>query len=58
LLELPIDPDEAHRSDHVVTMDMPLPTWGKNKLANNRATRPLEVSKDAKEKWSQVTVTP
>jgi hypothetical protein len=29
-LELPIDPDEAHRFDHMVMVDMPLPTWGKN----------------------------
>ena len=31
LLELPIDPDEAHRSDHVVTVGMLLPTWSKTK---------------------------
>jgi hypothetical protein len=29
-LELPIDPDEAHCSDHMVTVDMALPTWGEN----------------------------
>jgi hypothetical protein len=29
-LELPIDPDEAHRSNHVVTVDKPLPVWGEN----------------------------
>ena len=40
-LELPIDPDEAHRSDRVVTVDMPLPTWGETKLARNKASRPL-----------------
>ena len=27
LLKLPINPDEAHRSDRVVTVDMPLPMW-------------------------------
>jgi hypothetical protein len=32
LLELPIDPDEAHRSDCVVTVDMPLPAWGETKI--------------------------
>jgi hypothetical protein len=37
-LILPIDPDEAHRSDHVVTVDMPIPTWGETKLACNKAT--------------------
>jgi hypothetical protein len=45
-LGLPIDPDEAHRSDHVVIVDMHLPAWGKTKLACNRATRPLGVDKD------------
>ena len=29
-LELPIDPNETHRSDHVVMVDKPLPAWGKN----------------------------
>ena len=29
-LELTIDLDEAHRSDHVVTVDEPLPMWGEN----------------------------
>ena len=29
-LELPIDLNEAHRSDHVVTVDEPLPVWGEN----------------------------
>jgi hypothetical protein len=29
-LEFPIDPDKAHYSDHVVMVDMPLPTWGEN----------------------------
>jgi hypothetical protein len=28
LLELPIDPDEVHHFVRVVTVDMPLPTWG------------------------------
>jgi hypothetical protein len=37
-LELPIDPDEAHRSDRVVTVDMPLAAWGKTKLVCNKAT--------------------
>ena len=32
MLELPIDPDEAHCSNHVVTVDMPLPTWGETKI--------------------------
>jgi hypothetical protein len=31
-LELPIDPDEAYCSDRVVTVDMPLPVWGKSKI--------------------------
>jgi hypothetical protein len=30
LLELPFDLTEAHRSNHVVTVDEPLPTWAKN----------------------------
>ena len=29
-LELPFDLTEAHCSDHVVTVDEPLPTWGEN----------------------------
>ena len=29
-LKLPIDPNEAHRSDRVVTVDKPLPTWEEN----------------------------
>jgi hypothetical protein len=29
-LKLSIDLDEAHRSDHMVTVDKPLPAWGKN----------------------------
>ena len=37
-LELPIDPDEAHLSDHVVTVDMPLPVWGKTKPTYHKAT--------------------
>jgi hypothetical protein len=57
-LGLPIDPDEAHRSDRVVTVDMPLPAWGEIKLACNKAARPLEVGKDTGDKWSQVPVTP
>ena len=57
-LELPIDPDEAHRSNHMVTVDMPLPMWGKTKHACNKATRPLEVGNDAREKWCQVLMTP
>ena len=32
-LELPIDPDEVHRPDHVVPADMPLPAWGETKIA-------------------------
>ena len=28
-LKLPIDPDEAHHSDHMVIVDKPLPAWGK-----------------------------
>ena len=40
-LELPIDPDEVHCFDRVVTVDMPLPTWGETKLARNKASRPL-----------------
>ena len=27
-LELPLDLDEAHSSDRVVTVNMPLPMWG------------------------------
>jgi hypothetical protein len=49
-LGLPIDPDEAHRSDHVVMVDMPLPAWGETKPAFNKATQPLEVGKDVKKK--------
>ena len=37
-LRLPIDTDEAHRSDHVVTVDMPLPAWGETKPVYNKAT--------------------
>ena len=47
LLRLPIDPDESHRFDHVVTVEMPLPMWGETKPACNRATRPFKVGKDA-----------
>ena len=47
-LELPIDPDEAHHFGHMVMVDMPLPTWGKNKPTYDKATRPLEVGKDAR----------
>jgi hypothetical protein len=49
-LRLPIDPDETHHFDHVVTVDMPLPAWGETKPAYNKATRPLGVGKDAREK--------
>jgi hypothetical protein len=31
-LELPINLDEADCSDRVVTVDMPLPTWGKTEI--------------------------
>ena len=37
LLKLPINTDEAHRSDRVVMMDMPLPTWGETKPAFKKA---------------------
>jgi hypothetical protein len=30
--DLPIDPDEAPRSDHLITVDMPLSTWGETKI--------------------------
>ena len=52
LLGLPVDPDEAHRSDHVVTVDMPLPMWGETKPAYNKASRPLGVKKDNREEQS------
>ena len=40
-LELPIDSDEAHRSDHMVTVDMSLPTWGETKVGRKQvATTP------------------
>jgi len=57
-LKLPIDPDEAHRSDRVVMVDMPLSAWGEIKHACNKATRLLEVGKDVSEKWSRVPMTP
>jgi hypothetical protein len=41
----------------MVTVDEPLPTWGETKFAYNKATRPLEVNKDAREKQSRVLVT-
>ena len=47
-LELPINPDEVHHSDRMVTVDKPLPMWGETKLAYNMASRPLEVGRDAK----------
>jgi hypothetical protein len=57
-LELPFDPDEAHHSDHVLTVDMPLPAWGKNKPRTfNKATRSLGISKDIRERWSRVLAT-
>ena len=37
MLELPIDPNEAHRSDRMVTVDMPLPTWDEIKPTCNKA---------------------
>jgi len=37
-LKLPIDPDEAHHSDCVATVDMPLPAWGETNPACSRAT--------------------
>ena len=52
-----MDLDEAHRSDHVVTVDMPLSAWDEIKPACNKVTRPLEVSKDIREKWSRVPAT-
>ena len=58
LLGLPIDPDEVHRFDRVVTVDMPLPVWGRTKTAYNKASRHLEVSKDIREEWCRVPVTP
>jgi hypothetical protein len=50
LLELPIYPDEAHRSNHVVTVDMPLSAWGKIKPTLDKAMRLLEDGKGAREK--------
>jgi hypothetical protein len=47
-LGLPIDPDEARRSDHVVTVDMPLPTWSKTRPTHYKATLRL-VNKDTRE---------
>ena len=57
LLKLAIDPDEAYSSDHVVTVDMPLPVWGETKSTCNKATRPPRVDKSAREKCSQVLTT-
>ena len=52
-LELPIDLNEAHRSNHVVMVDKPLPAWGEIECAYNQASRPLWVEKDAREKRSE-----
>jgi hypothetical protein len=41
----------------VVTVDKPLPAWGKNKPTFNEATRPLGVGKDVKERQSRVPAT-
>jgi hypothetical protein len=49
MLRLLIDPDEAHRFNHVDTVDMPLPMWGETKPTHNKATWPLEFSKDIRE---------
>ena len=37
-LELPIDLDEAHRSDSMITVDKPLPAWGETKSAYSQAS--------------------
>jgi hypothetical protein len=50
VLGLPIDHDEAHHSDHVVTVDMPLPAWGETRPTRHKATQPLKVGKDARKK--------
>jgi hypothetical protein len=42
-LRLPINPDEAHRSDRMVMVDTPLLAWGETKPSCNRASRPLKV---------------
>ena len=39
-------------------VDMPLPAWGETKPAYNKETQPLEVSKGAREEWSQVPAIP
>jgi hypothetical protein len=39
-------------------VDMPLLAWGKNKPIFNKATRPLRVGKDVREKRSRVLATP
>jgi hypothetical protein len=49
-LKLPIDPDEVHLSDRVVTMDMPLLTWGKTKPICNKASQLLKFGRYAGEK--------
>ena len=41
----------------MVMVDMPLPAWGETKPAYNRATRPLEVDKDTREKQSRALAT-
>jgi hypothetical protein len=41
-----IDLDEVHCSGRMITVDMPLPVWGKTKPACHRPLRPLEVDED------------
>ena len=57
MLKLPIDLNEAHHSDHVVTVDEPRPAWGETEFAY-KATRPHKVDKDVWEKQRRVPVTP
>jgi hypothetical protein len=49
-LELPINLNEVHHSDHVVMLDKALLAWGETKCACNQASRPLGVKKDIREK--------
>ena len=37
-LKLPIDLDEAHRSDRMVMVNKPLPTWGETEGACSQAS--------------------
>jgi hypothetical protein len=58
MLELPIELDEAHLSDRVVTEEMPLLAWGKTKICLSQGTTTPWVKRGTGERGRWVPMAP